>query len=224
MLQTLVQNYLFIPAKWKDCYLAYLLDHFKEQSTIIFAATCNNALRVTLLLRNLGFRAVCLHGQLSQPKRLGALNKFKSGQRNILVATDVASRGLDIPNVNLVINFDIPSHGKDYIHRVGRTARAGNAGRSVAFVTQYDVEAYQRLESLIGQKLPAFDVEEETVLILLERVNEAQRLAARELRELQAQDPKNKKRKKGKDDSESQEAPSGGSKNGNKSHKKSRGH
>ena len=84
---------------------------------IIFTATCNNALRVTLLLRNLGFNAVCLHGQLSQAKRLGALNKFKAGQRNILVATDVASRGLDIPNVDMVINFDIPSHGKDYIHR-----------------------------------------------------------------------------------------------------------
>lgn len=85
---------------------------------------------------------------------VGALNKFKAGQRNILVATDVASRGLDIPNVDMVLNFDIPSHGKDYIHRVGRTARAGKAGRSVSFVTQYDVEAYQRLEALIGQKLP----------------------------------------------------------------------
>eukprot|EP01034_Spumella_vulgaris_P027537 gene27537-34269_t len=195
--KTLVQQYLFIPAKWKDCYLAYLLDEFKGQTTIIFVATCNNALRVTLLLRNLGFRAVCLHGQLSQAKRLGALNKFKAGQRNILVATDVASRGLDIPNVDMVLNFDIPSHGKDYIHRVGRTARAGKAGRSVAFVTQYDVEAYQRLEALISQKLPEFPADEETVLILLERVNEAQRLAVKELREMQAQDPKNKKRKKG---------------------------
>lgn len=150
----MVQQYLFIPAKYKDCYLAYLLDEFKGQSVIIFVATCNNALRVTLLLRNLGFEAVCLHGQLSQAKRLGALNKFKAGQRNILVATDVASRGLDIPNVDMVLNFDIPSHGKDYIHRVGRTARAGKSGRSVSFVTQYDVEAYQRLEALIGQKLP----------------------------------------------------------------------
>ena len=113
----MIQQYLFIPAKWKDCYLAYVLDEFKEQSAIIFVATCNNALRIALLLRNLGFNAVCLHGQLSQAKRLGALNKFKSGQRNILVATDVASRGLDIPNVDLVLNFDIPSHGKDYIHR-----------------------------------------------------------------------------------------------------------
>jgi ATP-dependent RNA helicase DDX47/RRP3 len=104
----LVQQYLFIPAKWKDCYLAYALDEFKGQSAIIFVATCNNAIRVALLLRNLGFSAVCLHGQLSQPKRLGALNKFKAGQRNILVATDVASRGLDIPDVDLVLNFDIP--------------------------------------------------------------------------------------------------------------------
>jgi len=195
--KTLVQQYLFIPAKYKDCYLAYVLDEFKGQTAIIFAATCNNALRVTLLLRNLGFQAVCLHGQLSQPKRLGALNKFKAGQRNILVATDVASRGLDIPNVDLVINFDIPAQGKDYVHRVGRTARAGKSGRSIAFVTQYDVEAYQRLETLISQKLPEFPCDEETVLILLERVNEAQRLAAKELREMQSQDPRNKKRKRG---------------------------
>lgn len=152
--KTLVQQYLFIPAKWKDCYLAYLLDEYKGQSTIIFVATCKNALRTTLMLRNLGFKAVCLHGQLSQPKRLGALNKFKAGERNILVATDVASRGLDIPDVDIVLNYDIPSNGKDYVHRVGRTARAGKAGRSVAFVTQYDVEAYQRLETLINQKLP----------------------------------------------------------------------
>ena len=108
---------MFFPAKWKDCYLSYLLDEFKGQIAIVFVATCNNALRATLLLRNLGFKAVCLHGQMTQPKRLGALNKFKSGQRNILIATDVASRGLDIPNVDLVINYDIPSNGKDYIHR-----------------------------------------------------------------------------------------------------------
>lgn len=118
--KTLVQQYLFIPAKWKDCYLAYTLDEFKGQTTIIFVATCNNALRVTLMLRSLGFPAVCLHGQMTQPKRLGALSKFKSGQRNILIATDVASRGLDIANVDVVCNYDIPSHGKDYVHRLVR--------------------------------------------------------------------------------------------------------
>ena len=192
----LIQQYLFIPAKWKDVYLAYILDEFKGQTVIIFVATCNNAQRLTLMLRNLGFQASCLHGQLSQAKRLGALNKFKAGQRNILVATDVASRGLDIPNVDLVLNVDIPGNGKDYIHRVGRTARAGKAGRSIAFVSQYDVEAYQRLEALLQTKLPAYEADEETVLVLLERVNDAQRLAAREMRELQASDPKNKKKRR----------------------------
>ncbi|CAE7451683.1 DDX47 [Symbiodinium microadriaticum] len=199
--KTLVQQYLFIPAKWKDCYLAYVLDEFKGQSTIIFVATCSNALRVTMVLRALGFGAICLHGQLSQPKRLGALNKFKSGLRNILVATDVASRGLDIPNVDFVLNFDIPSHGKDYIHRVGRTARAGRAGRSIAFVTQYDVEAYQRLETLIGQRLPEFPADEQTVLVLLERVTEAQRIASKDIREMESTaGGKKKKRGRGEND------------------------
>ncbi|CAN0056637.1 unnamed protein product, partial [Choristocarpus tenellus] len=97
--RTLVQQYLFVPAKHKDCYLAYVLNEFAGQSTIVFVSTCNNAQRVALLLRNLGFQAVCLHGQMGQPKRLGALGRFKSGQRNVLIATDVASRGLDIPSV-----------------------------------------------------------------------------------------------------------------------------
>ncbi len=98
-----------------------------------------------------------------QSKRLGALHKFKSGAKRILLATDVASRGLDIPLVDAVINFDVPSSAKDYIHRVGRTARAGRTGRAVTFVTQYDVEAYQRVEKLIGKKLPALECEEAAV-------------------------------------------------------------
>ena len=98
-----------------------------------------------------------------QSKRLGALNKFKTGAKQILLATDVASRGLDIPLVDSVINFDVPASAKDYIHRVGRTARAGRTGRAVTFVTQYDVEAYQRVEKLLGKKLPALDCEEASV-------------------------------------------------------------
>jgi superfamily II DNA/RNA helicase len=221
---------------------------------------------MALMLRNLGFGAIPIHGQMSQPKRLGAMNKFKAGERNILVATDVASRGaqpagqeacstcwalcaaggaaagalrppeatcsplpacattttqksktllrptcqawaslakarlgvrcshtgprggvawgglsqsllgpgpgrakpvpsahlpthptpphlgagLDIPGVDVVINYDVPSNSKDYIHRVGRTARAGRSGRSVTLVTQYDVELFQKIEHLTG--------------------------------------------------------------------------
>lgn len=87
------------------------------------------------MLRNLNFKAVNINGQLSQTQRLNALNKFKTSERNILIATDVASRGLDIPEVECVINFDVPSHNKDYVHRVGRTARAGKTGRAITMVT-----------------------------------------------------------------------------------------
>lgn len=179
----LLQSYLFVPAKYKDCYLTYMINEHAGQSILVFGATCNNVQRLALMLRNLGFPAVCLHGQMNQAARLGALQKFSSGNRTILICTDVASRGLDLPSVDIVINFDLPGHGKEYIHRVGRTARAGRSGKAIAMVTQYDVEVYQRLETLLGKKLPEHKTDEETVLVLLERVNDAQRLATRELKE-----------------------------------------
>eukprot|EP00798_Chlamydomonas_sp_ICE-L_P032523 gene32523-17236_t len=180
---TLRQQYVFIPAKYKDCYLAYVLNELSGSTSMIFTRTCDSTRRIALMLRNLGFGAVPIHGQMSQPKRLGALNKFKGGERNILVATDVASRGLDIHDVDLVLNYDIPQNSKDYVHRVGRTARAGRSGRSVTMVTQYDVEMYQKIEHLTGVKMELFKAERDEVLILLERVSEAQRLATMQMKE-----------------------------------------
>ncbi|KAK3845865.1 MAG: putative DEAD box protein [Linnemannia gamsii] len=183
---TLLQYYLFFPLKSKDSYLVYLLNELAGNSTIVFSRTCNDTQRITLLLRNLGFPAIPLHGQLSQEKRLGALNKFKSGSRNILIATDVASRGLDIPSVDIVLNYDLPNNSKDYIHRVGRTARAGRSGKSITFVTQYDVEVYQRIEQALSKKLEEFPTDKDAVMLLQERVAEAQRFAITELKEQHA--------------------------------------
>ncbi|GAB0497853.1 hypothetical protein MMPV_009190 [Pyropia vietnamensis] len=180
---TLVQSYAFMPAKHKDCYLAYILHSLGGKTAIVFVDTQATAGRLVLMLRALGYAAIAIHGGLAQSARLEALGKFKAGDRAVLVATDVASRGLDIPSVDAVINFDVPSYGKDYIHRVGRTARAGRSGLAVSLVSQYDVENFQRVEGLIGKKLPKYDAEEATVLLLAERVAEAQRYAAAELRE-----------------------------------------
>jgi len=132
---------------------------------------------------------------MNQTQRLGALNKFRSGKTSLLIATDVASRGLDIPSVDCVINFDIPNHSKDYIHRVGRTARAGRSGKALTFVTQYDVELFQRIEKLIGQKMEVYPTDTDDVLVLLERVNEAQRIANMEVREMAERLHGKKKRK-----------------------------
>lgn len=150
----LIQSMMLVSDGYKNTYLIYLLNEFLGKSMIIFTRTCAHAQRTALLTRILGFSSVPLHGHLSQSQRLGALNKFKSGKANILIATDVAARGLDIPSVDIVINYDIPTDSKAYIHRVGRTARAGKSGKSVSLVTQYDLEMYLRIENVLGKKLP----------------------------------------------------------------------
>ncbi|PQM38622.1 DEAD-box ATP-dependent RNA helicase 10 [Prunus yedoensis var. nudiflora] len=153
---TLNQQYRFLPAKYK---------------------------LLALMLRNLGIRAIPISGHMTQSKRLGALNMFKAGECNVLICTDVASRGLDIPSVDMVINYDIPTNSKDYIHRVGRTARAGRYGVAISLVNQYELEWYIQIEKLIDKKLPEFPAEEDEVLLLFERVKEAKRLALKNIKD-----------------------------------------
>ena len=203
--EKLLQYYLFIPQKFKELYLVHILNEMAGNTFMIFCSTCSATLRLALMLRSLGFTAIPLNGQMNQNKRLASLNKFKSKSRSILLATDVASRGLDIPHVDIVINFDIPTHSKDYIHRVGRTARAGRAGKAVTFVSQYDVELYQRIEHLLGKKLPLYPSVEEEVMLLGERVAEALRLAKTEMKELDDKKGSKGKKRKGGGDQDTEE-------------------
>merc|ERR1712187_1093582 len=133
---------------------------------------------------HMGLSSISLHGQMSQAQRLGALSSFKAKEKRILVCTDVASRGLDVPSVDLGVNNDIPRNSKDYIHRVGRTARAGRAGRAVTVVTQYDIELFQRIEHFLEKKLEEFtELKEPLVKAGHERVLEAMRSTELEVRE-----------------------------------------
>lgn len=102
---TLQSYFLLKPHKWKDLYLVYLLNEMAGKSVILFTRTVHETQRVAFLLRSLGFGAIPLHGQLSQSSRLGALGKFRSKSRDILVCTDVAARGLDIPSVDVVLKY-----------------------------------------------------------------------------------------------------------------------
>ncbi|KGQ06382.1 ATP-dependent rRNA helicase RRP3 [Beauveria bassiana D1-5] len=179
---TLLQHYVFIPHIRKDTYLIHIINEFAGKSCIVFTRTVYETQRVAILLRTLGFGAIPLHGQLSQSARLGALNKFRGGTREILVATDVAARGLDIPKVDIVLNYDIPSDSKTYIHRVGRTARAGKSGVAISLVTQYDLELFTRIEAALGKKLDEFPTEKEEVMTFQARVEEAQRHARNEMK------------------------------------------
>jgi superfamily II DNA/RNA helicase len=123
------------------------------KNAIVF---CNRKREVAVLHRSLmrhGFNAVALHGDLDQPARMAALEQFRRGEATILVASDVAARGLDIPDVSHVVNFDVPHHPDDYVHRVGRTGRAGRAGTAITIVAPMDSKAVGAIERLTGQSI-----------------------------------------------------------------------
>src|SRR5207253_3231470 len=124
------------------------------KNAIIF---CNRKREVALLHRSLvkhGFSAVALHGDLDQSARTAALDQFRRGEVALLVASDVAARGLDIPDVSHVFNFDVPHHADDYVHRIGRTGRAGKLGTAITVVASADGKAVAAIEQLIGQSIP----------------------------------------------------------------------
>jgi superfamily II DNA/RNA helicase len=123
------------------------------KNAIVF---CNRKREVALLHRSLqrhGFNAVALHGDLDQPARMASLDQFRRGEATLLIASDVAARGLDIPDVSHVINFDVPHHADDYVHRIGRTGRAGRSGIAITIVAPSDRKAVAAIEKLTGQPI-----------------------------------------------------------------------
>jgi ATP-dependent RNA helicase DDX49/DBP8 len=158
---TLSQLYLQTPVTHKECYLHVLLSTplNLEKSVIIFCNRTKTATLLEYMLRMLAHRVTALHSGLKQQDRIANLARFRARAARILVATDVAARGLDIPEVALVINFDVPRDPDDYIHRVGRTARAGRPGTSVTFIGQRDVELILAIEERVGGKMEEFEEE-----------------------------------------------------------------
>jgi superfamily II DNA/RNA helicase len=126
-------------------------ENFKN--AIIF---CNRKRDVAILHRSLskhGFSAGALHGDMDQLARMASLDAFKNGDVSLIVCSDVAARGLDIPDVSHVFNFDVPTHSEDYVHRIGRTGRAGRSGTAITLVTDDDRKYVDQIESLIGNKI-----------------------------------------------------------------------
>ena len=153
------QRYVLTPSDAKDAYLVQVIrKHYENVNnekdlTIVFTKTCRSCQLIAMTLTSLGFPSSALHSMISQKERTLSLAKFRSSQVRILVATDLASRGLDIPDVQLVLNHNVPHVTKDYVHRVGRTARAGRRGIAITFVTPHDVVLIKAVEDSIGKKL-----------------------------------------------------------------------
>ncbi|MBL4783912.1 MAG: DEAD/DEAH box helicase [Cohaesibacteraceae bacterium] len=138
----------------KRATLRDLLNTVKDlKNAIVF---CNRKRDVATLYRSLtrhDFKAAALHGDMDQHQRMAMLDQFKSGELNILVASDVAARGLDIPAVSHVFNFDVPTHAEDYVHRIGRTGRAGREGTAISLVAKSDTKYIAAIEKLTGDKI-----------------------------------------------------------------------
>ena len=124
-------------------------------SVVLFVKTKRSADKIALKLRKDKFNAEAIHGDLRQSKREKVILKFRKNRFQILVATDVAARGLDIPHIEHVINYDIPQNPEDYIHRIGRTARAGAKGRALTFLTEGDKKNWNAIGKLINPNAPA---------------------------------------------------------------------
>eukprot|EP00933_Yihiella_yeosuensis_P053224 TRINITY_DN5140_c3_g1_i1.p1 TRINITY_DN5140_c3_g1~~TRINITY_DN5140_c3_g1_i1.p1 ORF type:complete len:576 (+),score=115.46 TRINITY_DN5140_c3_g1_i1:73-1728(+) len=177
-LDNLTQSYVFVPQSVQVCYLHYLLwHHFSEESCIVFAPTIDLCQLFTTMLEILEFEVTGLHSLQSQRQRIASLGKFRAGRSTILVATDVASRGLDIPTVGVVINVGLPLSVDSYVHRSGRTARAGRPGRVVSLMSEHDIPRVKAIEERIGKQLELFPTKEEDAIKLLSKTTKARQRA-----------------------------------------------
>jgi len=162
---TLIQEFVFMPLKVKHTYLVFLLQELRKRATaIVFVPSIQAAAEIQLMLEKLKISSAAIHSLLSQEERKATISGFRDNKFNILIATNLASRGLDIPNVSVVINFDIPERTFDYIHRVGRTARGGKKGRAINMVSQYETDLVKEIESRLGVKWIEHGVKDSEVL------------------------------------------------------------
>lgn len=155
------QSVLFIEKVEKPAKLREILSADLDALSLVFARTKHGAERMKKKLVADGYNAVSIHGDKTQGQRDKALKAFRAGKAKILVATDVAARGIDIPDVAYVINYDLPNAPESYVHRIGRTARAGRDGTAISFCSPEERGQLRDIEKLIGRRFGAVDGEEE---------------------------------------------------------------
>ena len=152
------QRLYFVLKAQKTQLLVHLYDEMRMDRVVVFTKTKHGADRLARKLKSNGIRAEAIHGNKKQNQRVRALDAFKSGESPVLVATDVAARGLDIDDVTHVVNYDLPMEPESYVHRIGRTARAGKSGHAVAFCDTEERTQLKQVERLIKLEIPRFHV------------------------------------------------------------------
>jgi ATP-dependent RNA helicase RhlE len=154
------QSVHFVEQAQKTALLVSHLDKHRTDAALVFARTKHGAEKLKRQLEDKGFAAASIHGNKSQGQRDRALKSFKEGELTVLVATDVAARGIDIPSVRYVYNFDLPNVADNYVHRIGRTARAGRDGTAIAYCAPTEMDEFRAIQKVMGRKIEVAGGEE----------------------------------------------------------------
>lgn len=153
--ENLIEQHVYVvEQERKNAALIHLINSENWQQVLVFASAKNTCNRLVLKLAKAGIQAAAFHGDLSQGARNKALEDFKAKKIRVLIATDVAARGIDIQQLPYVVNFELPRSANDYIHRIGRTGRAGQQGYAVALITEEDEEHFRLIEKRMKKRLP----------------------------------------------------------------------
>jgi ATP-dependent RNA helicase RhlE len=156
---TTVQHYVYpCPKDKKSALLVQLMRERQMDSVLVFTRTKHGADRVVRHLEREGIEADALHADKTQGQRTKSLDDFKRGQTKVLVATDIAQRGLDISHISHVINYDVPQQAEDYVHRIGRTGRAAKTGDAYTFMCADEIAMVRLIERVIGRDIPRVSV------------------------------------------------------------------
>jgi superfamily II DNA/RNA helicase len=148
--ETITQYFFEAPREGKFDLLVRELQKQNMESVLVFSRTKHGADKICRKLERSGITSVAIHSNRTQPQRDRALDGFKRGQYKVLVATDIAARGIDVEGISHVVNFDVPQYAEDYIHRIGRTGRAGSTGDAITFVSRDEQQYLKRIERFIG--------------------------------------------------------------------------
>ena len=175
--RTLSQEMLAVREERKEPTLVVVLNEMKDASVIVFVSTCRYAQIYSDMVSNYGIPSLCITGKMTQEQRDEVLKAFRAKEARVLFSTNVVARGIDIPDVDAVIHFDMPSSPKEYVHRAGRAGRANNAGESLVFVTREDLKEFARLENYLKKKLPARKIDQAEVDAVMKQVDKAKDMA-----------------------------------------------
>ena len=159
------QSFYTVAGHEKLAVLLYIINNYKYERMLIFGNRKDVNLRLERDLAKYGVRIMLLSGDVPQEKRIRILEKFRSGEGKILLATDVAARGIHVDDVSLVVNYDLPERPDDYVHRIGRTGRAGKEGEAISFICEYGAYNLEPIEKLLNTRFPSTLPPEEMLVL-----------------------------------------------------------